>query len=60
MSPGHQGFRVLLTLQAGETVFVSGAAGGVGLAAVDLAHHLGARVIAAVGRADKAAIALDC
>ena len=46
-------------LQAGETVFVSGAAGGVGLAAVDLAHHLGAHVIAGVGSAEKAAIALD-
>ncbi|KQW51662.1 MULTISPECIES: NADPH:quinone oxidoreductase family protein [unclassified Roseateles] len=41
-------------LQPGETVFVSGAAGGVGLAAVDLAHHLGARVIAGVGSQEKA------
>jgi NADPH:quinone reductase len=46
-------------LRAGETVFVSGASGGVGLAAVDLARHLGAYVIAGVGRADKAAITLD-
>lgn len=43
-------------LQAGETVFITGAAGGVGLAAVDLARHLGARVIAGVGAAEKAAI----
>jgi NADPH2:quinone reductase len=43
-------------LQAGETVFVTGAAGGVGLACVGLAHLLGARVIAAVGTAAKAAI----
>ena len=43
-------------LQAGETVFVSGAAGGVGLAAVDLARHLGAKVIAGVGTADKAGV----
>ena len=42
-------------LRAGETVFVSGAAGGVGLAAVDLARHLGARVIAGVGSSDKEA-----
>lgn len=42
-------------LRAGETIFVSGAAGGVGLAAVDLARHLGARVIAGVGSADKEA-----
>lgn len=46
-------------LKAGETVFVSGAAGGVGLAAVELARHLGAHVIAGVGRAEKAAVALD-
>jgi NADPH2:quinone reductase len=40
--------------QRGETVFVSGAAGGVGLAAVDLARHLGLRVVAGVGSDDKA------
>ncbi len=34
-------------LEAGEWVLVHGAAGGVGLAAIDLAKHLGARVIAA-------------
>lgn len=44
-------------LQPGETVFVSGAAGGVGLAAVDLARHLGARVIAGVGSHDRAEVA---
>lgn len=33
-------------LQAGETLLVHGAAGGVGLAAVQLGLHLGARVIA--------------
>ena len=42
--------------QRDETVFVSGAAGGVGLAAVDLARHLGLRVIAGVGSDDKAAL----
>ena len=40
--------------QPGETVLVTGAAGGVGLAAVDLARHLGLRVIAGVGSDDKA------
>ena len=40
--------------RTGETVFVSGAAGGVGLAAVDLARHLGLRVIAGVGSDSKA------
>jgi NADPH:quinone reductase len=42
--------------QAGETVFITGAAGGVGLAAVDLARHFGLRVIAGVGSDDKAAL----
>jgi len=40
-------------LRAGETLFVSGAAGGVGLAAVDLGRQLGARVIAGVGSRHK-------
>jgi NADPH:quinone reductase len=43
-------------LQAGETVLVTGAAGGVGLACVELAHLLGARVIGAVGTAAKVPI----
>jgi NADPH2:quinone reductase len=43
-------------LQAGETVLVTGAAGGVGLACVEIAHLLGARVIAAVGSAAKASV----
>ena len=41
-------------LKAGETVLVLGAAGGVGLAAVELARAMDARVIAAVSSADKA------
>jgi NADPH:quinone reductase len=41
-------------MQAGETVLVTGAAGGIGLACVELAHLLGARVIAVVGSAAKA------
>jgi len=36
-------------LREGETVFVSGAAGGVGMAAVDLARRIGATVIAGTG-----------
>lgn len=42
--------------QRGETVFITGAAGGVGLAAVDLGRHLGLDVIAGVGSDDKAAL----
>ena len=47
-------------LQAGEWVLVHGATGGVGLAAVDLAIALGARVIATSRSADKlATVAAD-
>lgn len=42
--------------QPGELLFVTGAAGGLGLAAVDLASHLGLRVIAGVGSGSKAAV----
>lgn len=44
-------------LQRGETLFVTGAAGGVGLTAVEIGHLLGARVIASVRGAEKAQIA---
>jgi NADPH:quinone reductase len=43
-------------LRAGETVLVLGAAGGVGLAAVDIAKAVGARVIAAVSSREKAEV----
>lgn len=46
-------------LQAGETLLVLGAAGGVGLTAVELGARLGARVIAVVRGADKQAVARD-
>ena len=44
-------------LQPGETLLVLGAAGGVGLTAVEIGKQLGARVIAAAGSADKLAVA---
>ena len=44
-------------LTAGETVVVTGAAGGAGQAAVEIAKLMGARVIAVVSSAEKAAIA---
>jgi NADPH2:quinone reductase len=44
-------------LRAGETVLVLGAGGGVGLAVVDVARVLGARVIAAASTDDKRAAA---
>jgi NADPH:quinone reductase len=43
-------------LQAGETVLVLGAAGGVGTAAVQIAKAAGARVIAAASTDDKCAL----
>lgn len=45
------------SLKAGETLLVLGAAGGVGLAAVELGKALGARVIAAVSSSEKLTIA---
>jgi NADPH2:quinone reductase len=44
-------------LRAGETVLVTGAAGGCGTAAVQIATALGARVIAVAGGAEKCALA---
>lgn len=43
-------------LQPGETLLVLGAAGGVGLAAIELGKKMGARVIAAASSADKLAV----
>jgi len=40
-------------LAAGETVLVLGAAGGIGIAAIEIAKALGGRVIAAASSADK-------
>jgi NADPH2:quinone reductase len=44
-------------LEAGETVLVTAAAGGVGLSSVQIAKALGARVIAVAGGADKLEVA---
>jgi NADPH2:quinone reductase len=44
-------------LQAGETMLVLGAAGGVGLAAVEIGKALGARVVAAASSDEKCALA---
>ncbi len=44
-------------LKAGETVLVLGAAGGVGITAVEIAKAMGARVIAAASSAEKLAFA---
>lgn len=42
-------------LRAGETLLVLGAAGGVGMAAIEIGKALGARVVAAVSSEEKAA-----
>lgn len=47
-------------VQAGETLLIHAAAGGVGQPLVRWAKHLGATVIATVGSDEKAAIARDC
>ncbi|MCB1747735.1 MAG: NADPH:quinone oxidoreductase family protein [Gammaproteobacteria bacterium] len=46
-------------LEAGETLLVLGAAGGVGLTAVEIGKAMGARVIAAASTAEKLAAARD-
>lgn len=46
-------------LKPGETLLVLGAAGGVGLTAVEIGKALGARVIAAAGSRDKLAVARE-
>lgn len=52
------GLDVCGRLRAGETIAVLGAAGGVGLAAIDVAKAMGARVIALASSAEKLALAL--
>jgi NADPH:quinone reductase len=46
-------------MQDGETVLVLGAAGGVGLATVEVAHAAGARVIAAAGSPERLALCAE-
>ncbi|PAW72854.1 MAG: quinone oxidoreductase [Pedosphaera sp. Tous-C6FEB] len=54
----HLGLFAKARLQAGETVFVNGGAGGVGSMVVQLAKAAGARVIATAGSDDRVAKAL--
>ena len=46
-------------LQKGQTALVHAAAGGVGLLLVQMAHHIGARVIGTVSTEEKARLARD-
>ena len=52
----HHALKDRANLQAGETLLVLGAAGGVGLAAVALGKLMGARVIAAASTPEKLAV----
>jgi NADPH2:quinone reductase len=56
---GYYGLKYRGALQAGETLLVLGAAGNVGLAAVELGKTMGARVIAAASSAEKLAVCRD-
>lgn len=56
---GLYGLKDQGNLKKGETVLVLGAAGGVGLAAIDIAKTLGARVIAAASSDAKRALCLE-
>jgi NADPH2:quinone reductase len=53
----HGALRWRADLKAGEVLLVHGAAGGVGLTAVEVGKALGATVIATAGDADKLAVA---
>ena len=55
----HHALKQRARLVAGETVLVLGAAGGVGLAAVELAKIMGATVIAAASSDEKLALCRD-
>ncbi|HVR48224.1 MAG TPA: NADPH:quinone oxidoreductase family protein [Pseudorhodoferax sp.] len=52
----HHALKDRADLRPGETLLVLGAAGGVGLAAVELGKAMGARVIAAASSVDKLAV----
>ena len=52
-------FKRRTVVQPGETVVVTGAGGGVGLAAIDVAKSMGARVIAIASTVEKRALALE-
>jgi len=55
----HHALKQRAALGAGDTLLVLGAAGGVGLAAVELGAAMGARVIAAASSEEKVALARE-
>jgi NADPH2:quinone reductase len=56
---GYYGLKFRGALQPGETLLILGAAGNVGLAAVELGKTMGATVIAAASSAEKLAVCSD-
>ncbi len=55
----HYALRDRAKLEAGESLFILGAAGGVGAAAIELGKAMGARVVAGVSSDEKAAFCKD-
>lgn len=55
----YHALRSVAAVQPGETVLVLGASGGVGLAAVEIATALGAKVVAAATGAEKLAVTAE-
>ena len=55
----HYALKNRAHIKPGETLFILGAAGGVGAAAIELGKAMGAKVIAGVSSDDKAAFARD-
>ena len=55
----HYALKDRAQLQPGESLFILGAAGGVGAAAIELGKAMGARVIAGVSSEEKAAFCKD-
>ncbi|AFU98899.1 NADPH:quinone oxidoreductase family protein [Simiduia agarivorans] len=55
----HHGLKQRANLKAGETLLVTGAAGGTGLAAVQIGKAMGARVIACCSTTEKLALARE-
>ncbi len=56
----HHALKDRAKLQPDESVLILGAAGGVGVAAIELAKAAGAKVIAAVSSDEKASFCKDC
>jgi NADPH2:quinone reductase len=58
-STAYHSLRSVAEVTPGEWVTVLGAAGGVGLATVELAHHMGAKVLAAAAGKDRLEVCED-